>query len=104
MLLQLKMGCDIILEKFSALKHKNGCEGDSCQQDFDRKRASPTESAVRLDSAIREHSGAGISKGAGQDSPDPVGVSVRHTLRVREWSIGFCTKADLNAGGPAEHD
>lgn len=28
----------------------NGSEGDSCQQDFDRKRASPTESAVRLDS------------------------------------------------------
>ena len=29
--------------------------------DFDRKMASPTESAVRLDQAAREHSGAGIS-------------------------------------------
>jgi hypothetical protein len=28
--------------------------------DFDRKMASPTESAVRLDQAAREHSGAGI--------------------------------------------
>ena len=28
--------------------------------DFDRKMASPTESAVRLDQAVREHSGAGI--------------------------------------------
>lgn len=29
-------------------------------RDFDRKTASPTESAVMLDQAIREHSGAGI--------------------------------------------
>ena len=79
-------------------------EKETLARELDRKMASPTESAVRLDSAIREHSGAGLSKGAGQESPDPVGVSVRHTLRVREWSIGFCTKADLNAGGTAEHD
>ena len=37
----------------------NGSEGDSCQQDFDRKRASPTESAVMRD-WVWERSGAGI--------------------------------------------
>lgn len=69
--------------------------------DFDRKMASPTESAVRLDQAVREHSGAGIlnpmgdCRGCGySQSPDLSGGGSRDTrmtpLDVKSGELVFC--------------
>ena len=62
--------------------------------DFDRKMASPTESAVRLDQAVREHSGAGILNTGPSWRAMCQRLISRDTrltfVTCQEWSFGFC--------------
>ena len=75
-------------------------EKETLAKELDRKRASPTESAVRLDQADREHSGAGIlNQGKARCGRQRPSAQVRHpssrdtrmaSVICQEWSAGLC--------------
>ena len=58
--------------------------------DFDRKMASPTESAVRLDQADREHSGAGILNRKTVAGRSLVGIPGWHPLCAESGALVLC--------------
>lgn len=100
----------IFRETFLKENQTNGSEGDSCQQDFDRKRASPTESAVRLDSGsqgtlrsryFERHRRFRV---IGHVRRDIRQAHVTCLKRVEPLSFKGERKSGLNAGGTAEHN